>query len=144
MSHFALNPKNHFLKKNLELLCIASTAVLISQVVSVLHFSQAGVAESNIKSSVCLFVSFKLPREYQISSDIVFRYSSTFQSFRHRRRRRRNTFMKSLHVLYIKRILPYSISAPAPHLKAHLEMAASHFMMCADGNLFYGTNLASK
>ena len=53
--------------------------------------------------------------------------------------------MKSLHVLYIKRILPYSISAaPAPHLKAHLEMAASHFMMCADGNLFYGTNLASK
>ena len=33
---------------------------------------------------------------------------------------------------------PYSI----PHLKAHLEMAASHFMMCADGNLFYGTNLA--
>ena len=50
--------------------------------------------------------------------------------------------MKSLHVLYIKRILPNSISAPAPHLKAHLEMAASHFMMCADGNLFYGTNLA--
>ena len=88
MSHFALNPKNHFLKKNLELLCIASTAVLISQVVSVLHFSQAGVAESNIKSSVCLFVSFKLPREYQISSDIVFRYSSTFQTFQTQKKKK--------------------------------------------------------